>query len=459
MKYSLLHLRVLAALAFGACGSLPSTEVSPADSGITESSPSWPPEVAPDRWPDGPADGAPDTPTLPEASAPERDGGPSAAPDAAADASVEAHDGGPGEAAADPEDVAGNPAYALVATYLGGVSAFAIDPVTGALAPVPDSPFDRGAKLLGVAVHPSGAFIHVTDFGAQRIDGYRFDPTSGSLTSLPAARFAFEGAQPIAIAVEPKGRFLYVTTLDSAFLTGLSLHGFAVDAATGALSRLAGSPFVVSPTTAAGTLAIEPSGRFLYHTSAGAGVRGFSIDASGALHEIAGSPFGGTGVGGGAMAFHPGGAFMYNAGRDLNGFRVDAQTGALTSLPGSPFATGVGSDPTATPVAVDPRGRYVYVTTAFTAPPATDTVSAYAIDAATGALTAVPGSPFPARAYAYSVATDPSGRFVYVGNDDSDLVSAYSVDQTSGALSPVSGSPFPVPGLQPEIVTLSAKRR
>jgi 6-phosphogluconolactonase (cycloisomerase 2 family) len=57
------------------------------------------------------------------------------------------------------------------------------------------------------------------------------------------------------------------------------------------------------------------------------------------------------------------------------------------------------------------------------------------------------------------VATDPSGRFVYVGNDDSDLVSAYSVDQTSGALSPVSGSPFPVPGLQPEIVTLSAKRR
>src|SRR5262249_41298928 len=155
---------------------------------------------------------------------------------------------------------AGGSTFALVATYLGGISSYAIDPVSGALAPVADSPFDKGARLLGAAVHPSGAFVYVADFGAERVDGYRLDPASGSLMSLPAARHDFVEAQPIAIAIEPQGRFLYVTTLDQAFLTGLSLHGFAVDPVSGALAPLPGSPFLVSPTTPAGTLAVDPSG-------------------------------------------------------------------------------------------------------------------------------------------------------------------------------------------------------
>src|SRR5260370_26938732 len=69
-------------------------------------------------------------------------------------------------------------------------------------------------------------------------------------------------------------------------------------------------------------------------------------------------------------------------------------------------------------------------------------VSAYTIDHTTGALTSVPGSPFAAGSLPFSVAVDSSGKFAYVANFASNNVSAYTIDRTTGALSPVPGSPF-----------------
>jgi 6-phosphogluconolactonase len=69
---------------------------------------------------------------------------------------------------------------------------------------------------------------------------------------------------------------------------------YGIDASTGALIPAAGSP-LVSLSNAAG-LQIDPSGKFAYTVAdAGAGqtaVYGYSIDAStGALTSIVGSPF------------------------------------------------------------------------------------------------------------------------------------------------------------------------
>jgi 6-phosphogluconolactonase len=342
------------------------------------------------------------------------------------------------------------PQYALVGTYLGGIWAFAISPTSGALVKVAGSPFAAGARLYGIAVDPSGTFVYATDLDRKHVDGYRLAPDSGVLTVVPAAHVELTDGSPLSISMDPKGRFIYVaTTGDDA------IYGFSIDPQTGALTPVVRSPFLVSPFSPNGTLAIDPSGRFLYLTGTGGGIHAFSIDAtSGALSEIPDSPFAKTTVLGGAMAFHPSGSLMYSVGRALNGFRVDADTGALTALSDSPVVTGVGSDPTATTVAIDPRGRYLYVTATFVPGPLADTVSGYAIDATTGMLAPVPGSPFPAAPFPYSVAIDRDGRFVYVGNDDSDLVSAFSIDQANGALKPVADSPFSAMGLQPEIVTV-----
>ncbi len=69
-------------------------------------------------------------------------------------------------------------------------------------------------------------------------------------------------------------------------------------------------------------------------------------------------------------------------------------------------------------------------------------VSAYTINATTGALAPVAGSPFAAGTNPVGVAVDPTGKFAYVGNYSSNNVSAYTINATTGALTPVPGSPF-----------------
>ena len=86
------------------------------------------------------------------------------------------------------------------------------------------------------------------------------------------------------------------------------------------------------------------------------------------------------------------------------------------------------------------HAQFVYV-----ANDESDNVSAYTIGA-NGALTPVPGSPFAAGGVPDSVAVDPTAKFAYVANLGNN-VSAYSIG-ANGALTPVPGSPF-APGTQP----------
>jgi 6-phosphogluconolactonase (cycloisomerase 2 family) len=72
-------------------------------------------------------------------------------------------------------------------------------------------------------------------------------------------------------------------------------------------------------------------------------------------------------------------------------------------------------------------------------------VSAYTINATTGVLNQIPcgsvtgcnGSNFTAGASSRSVSVDPTGRFAYVVNYGSGDVSAYTIDATTGALTQI----------------------
>jgi len=80
---------------------------------------------------------------------------------------------------------------------------------------------------------------------------------------------------------------------------------------------------------------------------------------------------------------------------------------------------------------------------AYVANAGSNDVSGYMIDSTTGALTPIPGSPFPAGFFPCSLAVDPAGRFAYVANASSANVSGYRINPTSGGLTPIPGSPFP----------------
>src|ERR1700687_6159233 len=131
------------------------------------------------------------------------------------------------------------------------------------------------------------------------------------------------------------------------------------------------------------------------------------------------------------------------------------------TIGGGGALTLVGTYPTGNPVwrnpfsvAVDPTGRFVYV--AGGQGLGMGKVSAYTIGV-TGALTLV--GTYPAGTNPLSVAVDPDGQFVYVANrgrDDPSIpseISGYSIDPMTGALTPVLCSPFRA-GIHPYSVTV-----
>lgn len=191
--------------------------------------------------------------------------------------------------------------------------------------------------------------------------------------------------------------------------------------------------------------ASQPGG-FLYVANVGSNtISGYSMDATtGALTPMAGSPFN-AGSLPERIAVDPSGKFMYVTNDNPNdqfglpgtvsGFVIDSATGALTPVQGSPFPAGIF----AYQVTVDPTGKFVYVANTGSS----GSISAYTIDATTGALTPVPGSPFPNGGQSGGIAAHPNGKFLYVTNQTSTNISAFSIDAGTGALAPIPGSPFP----------------
>jgi 6-phosphogluconolactonase (cycloisomerase 2 family) len=93
-------------------------------------------------------------------------------------------------------------------------------------------------------------------------------------------------------------------------------------------------------------------------------------------------------------------------------------------------------------------GKFIYV-----ANQASNDVSAFTIDFASGALAPVAGAPFAAGDAPATLSADPSARFLYVANRGSatspPTLSGYAVDSASGALAAIAGSPFPLSSAQP----------
>jgi 6-phosphogluconolactonase (cycloisomerase 2 family) len=345
--------------------------------------------------------------------------------------------------AADADDTAEGGArpveVAYVATYLGGLHGFSIDMTTGALDPVPGSPFDKGAGFYALAVTTSGHFLYAADYLHGTVNGYRI-VRDGSLQALPNSPLVM-GAGPTGLTVDPAERFVFVGASEAPN----RIFVYRIDRTTGALTAVEHSPFMTTDQPA--VLAVDPESHFLFASSEAApGIRVFAIgDATGDLTEVSGSPFGKSTVFGGGIAFSQVGHFVYNGGNGVNGFLYDTTSGAMTDLEGSPYGQAL-SDPTAMDIATDSMGGYV-----FAVHTSKEIISAFTMDQDRGKLSRIPDSPFPGAPLPYSLAIDPSVRFLFVGNDDADEISVYTIEATPGdGLRPVAKSPFAVHGLQPE---------
>ena len=233
-----------------------------------------------------------------------------------------------------------------------------------------------GTSPQSVTVDPSGKFAYVANYGSNTVSGYKINNATGALDPIGSSP---TGTNPYSVTIDPSGKFVYVANFGAA-----SVSAYTIDGTTGALTQIdadSGTPGVQNFPSGSQPLSVI-------------------IDASGKF------------------------AFTATNGGQVSAYTINPGTGALTS------AGTVTTGEAMRSVAVDPSGKYVYVAATLNF----GHVLAYSVNATTGALSPVAGSPFSTGNFPIAVAVDPSGKFVYVANYSSASVSQFSIDPGTGAL-------------------------
>jgi 6-phosphogluconolactonase len=174
-------------------------------------------------------------------------------------------------------------------------------------------PVQSGSGTIGAAdLHDASVFcseaarfVYVANSGSNNISAYAIDPISGALTALSGSPFA-TGTQPVSLTVTPNGKFAYTSNNGSN-----DVSAYTVDTAGGGLTPVSGSPFSTGTTRFSvlsypnSPLVVDPSGTFAFVTVPSAlsaapptfnqspDFAAFTINAaSGTLAPVSGSPFG-----------------------------------------------------------------------------------------------------------------------------------------------------------------------
>ncbi|MBI5584582.1 MAG: beta-propeller fold lactonase family protein [Deltaproteobacteria bacterium] len=379
------------------------------------------------------------------------------------------------------------------------ISAYNVNPRTGALTPLPFSPIGLGfGNWHCLAVHPSGSPL-VAGSGSGNLL-VSFNIAGGSATTAAGSPFATGAAAPFSCAFSQDGSYVY-----SGGNSGSAIAGFSVNAGTGVLMTLSGSPFesgsLSSPmayatddvgrlfvsnfnanqvrvfTTSGGLPSpvltspfvsgltegvhgvLHPAGYYLVADRVGNRVGMYRISGNGpstTLTAVPGSPFLSGGTTTNILALNQSGAFLFAANgdsRNLTTFAVNAGTGALTGSVTQPAGTlGASGRITGLVYANQPEppnlpgSGFVYTLEDLSG--AENRIHGFGVNELTGALTALNGFPVGTGGNGTAdnafqrLAYDRSNSRLYVLNNGSDTVSVYEIDRVSGLLTPLSFSPI-----------------
>lgn len=320
------------------------------------------------------------------------------------------------------------------------ISVLNFNSATGALTTTTSgtfSPYTSAVNPVSVVIDPTCRFAYVPSNSSNNISAYAINSSTGALSQIAGSPLVT--STPNSIAIDPTGKYLYVANYNSH-----NVSAYTIDTSTGALTQITGSPFSVSsvPSTYPSYVAVDPNGRFLYVVIINYGISAYSINSTtGALSLVAGSPFanGSGSASAGGITINASGNIAYVADgnsatvNNVYAYSINAITGVLTQIVGSPVAAGSY----ATSVTIDPTGKFAYVPNALS-----NTVSVYTINSLTGVMSQIPGSPFATGTYPTSASIDPSGSYAYVSNANGNSISSYSINITTGALTPLPSSLF-----------------
>ncbi|MGH8298248.1 MAG: lactonase family protein [Steroidobacteraceae bacterium] len=325
------------------------------------------------------------------------------------------------------------------------ISAYTINASTGQLTSA-GGPYTDGNGSSGgpaaVSLAPNGKWAYSATNNGLTIYAYAINQTSGALTLIGTYNTGFtKGSSYPDIAVDSQSAHLYLASAGDN-----KVAGFSIDQSSGALTLLG------DYTAGAGASAIpafSPNGKFLYVMDSSANaVSGYTIGSGGTLTPMA-STFP-TGTGPTWISFTPDGNFAYVAdtGEDaISAYSVNATTGVLTPLSTPTFTT----DEHPEDLTIDASGTHLYAPVANSTTPGA--VEAFTINTTNGTLTLVGSTP--AGVTPLFLDIDPTAPYAYVASKDGAEVYGYSINSSTGALTALPKSPYSTgANSQPQFITI-----
>jgi 6-phosphogluconolactonase (cycloisomerase 2 family) len=322
-------------------------------------------------------------------------------------------------------------AYAATAgfnyTATGAVTQFKVAS-NGTLSPLSPEALTSYSVFTTVALDPSGRYLYAGVMYYGDVAGIRQFVVGSDGTIVPnSIPEVSADAYPVAITFTPNGQFAMVTN-------GLTLSSYSIGPA-GTLTLIGK---VSTGENSANTIAIDPSGRFLYVANSpyDSTISQYTISASGSLTFANTIAVGHTSPV--PILISPRG-FLYSADGEtgtVSEYSINPSDGSLAMVNSVPSGSGgpSGADNASWPcsLAFSPTGTHAYVSNCLDS-----TISIFAVDASTGTFTRngpdVPLSlPFNSQLEARNISVDPSGRFLFGACDNGDVV-GFTID-SSGML-------------------------
>jgi 6-phosphogluconolactonase len=296
--------------------------------------------------------------------------------------------------------------------------------INGLLTPLPTFTVAAGLKPFSVSVEPTGQYVYVANYGANTVSEFTIG-AGGELSPVGAGTVA-TGREPNGVTIDPTDTHAYVANLLDNTISQFTIGS------DGELIPL-GTPVATGPNPASVTI----EGKYAYVSNFGANsltppataqtISQYTVGTDGQLTPMTPATVP-SGAGPNAVTVTPNSQFAYaaNDGDDtVSQYASNPVTGALTPiLP----ATATGLRPFG--LAVDPTSHYLYVANS-----GDGTISQYAITS-TGVLTSI-GAPVASGAGVTYVAVDATGKYVYGTNRGTTTISQFAITPGTGLLTPM----------------------
>jgi 6-phosphogluconolactonase (cycloisomerase 2 family) len=287
-----------------------------------------------------------------------------------------------------------------------------INSSTGALTPIPGTPFDLTQDAGSFSFHPSGDYVYLANTNGASIETFSLDRSTGKLT---AGSTVMSCINPSIVRFSPNGKFAYTgCSMDAAHTpNSASVDSFAVGQ-NGALTHLSSTPSAFPL-----DLTIDPSGQFLYLSEPQPYIHVFQIAADGTaklMRRFGVPPNPGVSmvVSGGtsAVKYSPKTAYVTSTSdNQLSTYSVNSD-GTLSLLQSTSTSAPYSS------LSVWPWGTDIAMSSAMSAP----NVLAFPLSAA-----GLPGASdlFGDATLAGGVAIDPSGQFAFESDSSAGVIYTY----------------------------------